>query len=77
MAEDKREEPAFVLKDTASPYCNSLPQRFVQVPQIFDKPTGFRDVEIPSHSYQARDFGYTVSLWLKNFGGHEFSTDPR
>ena len=36
-----------------------------------------KDIDIPRFFFKGRDIGYTLSFWLKNFGQHSYSTNPR
>ena len=59
----------FVTENVAAPFCNSISQQFFQVPQFYrssgDK---FSGIDIPMFNFIGRNIGYTVSLWMKNFG---------
>lgn len=70
-------EPLFFSENIAAPFCNSIPQKFEKVP-LFFKSAGekFKDVEIPLFNFKGRDYGYTISFWLKNFGQHSYSQNP-
>ena len=69
-------QPNFITEEVAAPYCNSIPQDFVQVPR-FSKSAGekYKAVDIPKFKFRQRYSGYTASFWLKNFGNHSYEAD--
>jgi hypothetical protein len=70
--------PDFREENIASPFCNSIPQKQVLVPQFYRSGGNkFESVRIPRFKYFGRRIGYTASFWMKNYGSHAFSPNPR
>ena len=64
------EMPEFIDEvDVATPLCESIFQKQILLPAFKKSSNGkFSDLEIPKFKSNERDFSYTVSIWLKNFG---------
>ena len=66
--------PKFVTENIAAPFCNSIPQKYVEVPQFYKSAgASFSNIGIPKFKFKSRSIGYTVTFWLKNFGQHSYA----
>ena len=60
------------------PLCSSLPQKLVEVPAIAKSaPLRWESLPLYTLDHEQRDFGYTLSIWMRNYGDHGYSTNPR
>ena len=58
------------------PFCSQLPEKLVQLPKITGNTQKlFPKLPIYIFDFNQRDFGYTLTLWLRNDGTHSYSKD--
>ena len=51
------------------PICDALSFQTVLVPEFTNSATSsMQDIPIEGFTYEQRSFGYTVSVWLRNYG---------
>ena len=40
-------------------------------------PLRWKKINLYTLDHNQRNFGYTLSIWLRNYGNHGYSTDPK